>query len=150
MGSYEENKEKFPHGIKNLSDAVHAAGMKFGLWVDPGNVDAARVESGEIPSDWLAMIDGKTIGALHPSLAPTKQLCLGDPKVVAWVETQLGDIIEKWSLDWIKWDPSATVSYAVQPHRSRSRQNGWRLCGVSRAIGDTSLSAPSLSQPLRL
>ena len=111
LGSYEENKEKFPHGIKNLSDAVHAAGMKFGLWVDPGNVDAARVESGEIPSDWLAMIDGKTIGALHPSLTPTKQLCLGDPKVVAWVETQLGDIIEKWSLDWIKWDPSATVSY---------------------------------------
>jgi hypothetical protein len=111
LGSYHENKEKFPHGIKNLSDAVHAMGLKFGLWVDPGNVDAARVESGEIPSDWLAMIDGKTIGATHPSLAPTKQLCLGDPKVVAWIEKQLGDIIDKWHLDWIKWDPSATVSY---------------------------------------
>ena len=36
------------------------AGLKFGLWVDPGNVDAARVESGEIPAEWLAMIDGKT------------------------------------------------------------------------------------------
>jgi len=111
LGSYEENKEKFPHGIKNLSDAVHAMGMKFGVWVDPGNVDAARVESGEVPSDWLAMIDGKTIGATHPSLTPTKQLCLGDPKVVAWVEKQLGDITEKWQLDWIKWDPSSTVSY---------------------------------------
>ena len=111
MGSYQESKEKFPHGVKNLSDAVHAAGLKFGLWVDPGNVDAARVESGEIPSDWLAMIDGKTLGVTHPSLAPTKQLCLGDPKVVAWIEKQLGDIIEKWHLDWIKWDPSTTVSY---------------------------------------
>jgi Melibiase/Glycosyl hydrolase family 36 C-terminal domain len=111
LGSYQEDKEKFPHGIKNLSDAVHTMGLKFGLWVDPGNVDAARVESGEIPSDWLAMIDGKTIGTTHPSLAPTKQLCLGDPKVVAWIEKQLGDIIEKWHLDWIKWDPSATASY---------------------------------------
>ncbi|MGH9544906.1 MAG: alpha-galactosidase [Terriglobales bacterium] len=111
LGSYQENKEKFPHGIKNLSDAVHAMGLKFGLWVDPGNVDAARVKSGEIPSDWLAMIDGKTIGTTHPSLAPTQQLCLGDPEVVAWIEKQLGDIIEKWHLDWIKWDPSATVSY---------------------------------------
>jgi hypothetical protein len=111
LGSYQEDKEKFPHGLKNISDAVHASGLKFGLWVDPGNVDAARVESGEIPSDWLAMIDGKTIGTTHPSLAITKQLCLGDPKVVAWVEKQLGDIIEKWHLDWIKWDPSATVSY---------------------------------------
>jgi len=111
LGSYQENKEKFPHGIKYLSDAIHAKGMKFGLWVDPGNVDNARVESGEIPSDWLAMIDGKTIGTTHPSLAPTKQLCLGDPKVVAWLEKHLGDIIEEWHLDWIKWDPSATVSY---------------------------------------
>jgi len=111
LGSYQEDKEKFPHGLKDLSDAVHAMGLRFGLWVDPGNVDAARVASGEIPPDWLAMIDGKTIGTTHPSLAPTKQLCLGDPKVVAWIERQLGDIIEKWHLDWIKWDPSSTVSY---------------------------------------
>jgi hypothetical protein len=111
LGSYKEDKEKFPHGLKNLSDAVHAAGLKFGLWIDPGNVDAARVASAEIPSDWLAMIDGKTLGTTHPSLAVTKQLCMGDPKVVAWIEKQLGDIIEKWHLDWIKWDPSSTVSY---------------------------------------
>jgi hypothetical protein len=111
LGSYREDKEKFPHGLKNLSEAVHAMGLKFGLWVDPGNVDAARVASGEIPPEWLAMIDGKTIGTTHPSLTPTKQLCLGDPKVVAWIEQQLGGIIEKWHLDWIKWDPSSTVSY---------------------------------------
>ncbi len=111
LGSYRESKEKFPHGLQNLSEAVHAMGLKFGIWVDPGNVDAARVESGEIPSDWLAMIDGKQLGVTHPSLAPTKQLCLGDPKVVAWIEKELGDIIEKWHLDWIKWDPSTTVSY---------------------------------------
>lgn len=111
LGSYREDKEKFPHGLQALSDAVHATGLKFGLWVDPGNVDAVRVTSGEIPQEWLAMIDGKELGGAHPSLAPTKQLCLGDPKVVAWIEKQLGDIIEKWHLDWIKWDPSSTVSY---------------------------------------
>ena len=111
LGSYKEDKEKFPSGLKSLSDAVRGMGLKFGLWVDPGNVDAARVTSGEIPSEWLAMIDGKALGTTHPSLAITKQLCLGDPKVVAWIEKQLGDIIEKWHLDWIKWDPSSTVSY---------------------------------------
>lgn len=111
LGSYLENKEKFPNGIKRFSDSVHAAGMKFGLWVDPGNVDASRVASGEIPEDWLAKVDGKTIGTTHPSLTPTKQLCLGNPHVVRWIEKQLGDIIEQWSLDWIKWDPSSTVTY---------------------------------------
>ncbi|HLX82274.1 MAG TPA: alpha-galactosidase [Terriglobales bacterium] len=111
LGSYKEDKEKFPHGLKSMSDSVHNAGLKFGVWIDPGNVDTSRVDSGEIPVEWLAMIDGKTIGTTHPSLTPTRQLCLGDPKVVAWVEEQLGDIIEKWQLDWIKWDPSSTVSY---------------------------------------
>ena len=111
LGNYQESKEKFPHGIKSFSDAIHARGMKFGLWIDPGNVDAALVESGQIPADWLAEIDGKPLGGTHPSLSPTKQLCLGDPKVVAWIKKQLGDLIEKYNLDWIKWDPSSTVSY---------------------------------------
>lgn len=111
LGTYRESLEKFPHGIRSLSDKVHAKGMKFGIWVDAGNVDAARVESGEISRDQLAMIDGKTIGSTHPSLALTKQLCMGDPAVSARLAKQLGDTIEKWNLDWVKWDPSATVSY---------------------------------------
>ncbi len=111
LGNYEESLEKFPHGFKNFTEAVHAEGLKTGIWVDAGNVDATLVESGQIPRDWLAMIDGKESETIHPSLSPTKQLCMGDPKVVAWIEKQLGDIIEKWHLDWIKWDPSATPSY---------------------------------------
>ena len=111
LGNYTESKEKFPHGLKIFSDEVHARGMKFGLWVDPGNVDATLVESGQIPKDWLAEIDGKTLGGTHPSLSPTKQLCLGNPKVVAWIKQRLADLIERYNLDWIKWDPSATVSY---------------------------------------
>src|SRR5260370_8727337 len=121
LGSFQESKEKFPHGLKNVSDAVHGVGLKFGIGVDPGNVDAARVESGEIPSDWVAMIDGKPLGAVHPSLAPTKQLCLGDPKAVAWIEQQLGDIIEKRRLDWIKWSPSTTLTYESNPPPTHHR-----------------------------
>lgn len=111
LGNYHENKEKFPHGLRNLSDEVHARGMKFGLWVDPGNVDVALVESGQIPKDWVAEIDSRPLGTTHPSLTPTRQLCLGNPNVVAWIKKQLSDLIEKYNLDWIKWDPSATVSY---------------------------------------
>ena len=111
LGNYQESKEKFPHGLRSLSDEVRARGMKFGLWVDPGNVDAGLVESGQIPKDWLAEIDGKALGGTHPSLSTTKQLCLGNPKVVAWIKRQLAGLIERYNLDWIKWDPSATVSY---------------------------------------
>jgi len=111
LGSYRENKDKFPRGLKGLSDEVRASGMKFGIWVDPGNVDAARVESGEIPEEWLAMIEGKPLGSKHPSLATMRQLCLGNPNVVEWLKKQLTGIVEQWNLEWIKWDPSGTVSH---------------------------------------
>jgi hypothetical protein len=111
LGNYEESLEKFPHGMKNFTDAIHAEGLKTGVWVDPGNVDVSLVESGKIPRNWLAMIDGKENETIHPSLTPTRQLCMGDPEVVAWIQKQVGDVIEKWNLDWLKWDPSATFSY---------------------------------------
>jgi alpha-galactosidase len=111
LGDYHEDKDKFPHGLKSLSDAVHSKGMMFGLWVDPGNVDAALVESGQIASDWQVSIDGKPLGSRHPSLSLTRQLCLGNPKVVAWIKQQLSELIETYRLDWVKWDPSSTVSY---------------------------------------
>jgi hypothetical protein len=111
LGSYRENKEKFPHGIKNMSDTIRAAGFKFGIWVDPGNVDAARVKAGEIPDEWLVKVDGKAVKTEHPSLSITRELCLGDPKVIEWIKKQLVDIIEKWNIQWVKWDPSATVTY---------------------------------------
>ncbi len=113
LGSYREDRAKFPGGMKAFSDAVRAAGMKFGIWVDPGNVDSTRVSSGEIPKSWLASIDGKVLGGeIHPSLAPMTQLCLGNPEVVRWVKDNLSRIIDSWNLEWLKWDPSGTVSYA--------------------------------------
>ena len=111
LGDYNEDKEKFPHGLKSLSDAVHSRRMMFGLWVDPGNVDAALVESGRIASEWQAAIDGKPLGSHHPSLSLTRQVCLGNPKVVAWIKQQLCDLIERYNLDWVKWDPSSTQNY---------------------------------------
>jgi hypothetical protein len=125
LGSYRENKEKFPHGIKNLSDTIRAAGFTFGIWVDPGNVDAARVKSGEIPDEWLVKVDGRAVATTHPSLSTTRELCLGDPKVVEWVKKQLGDIIEKWNIQWVKWDPSATVTYECnRTDHGHGRTNG--------------------------
>ena len=109
LGSYRENTQKFPDGMAEFSRNVRSAGMKFGLWVDPGNVDSRRVASGEIPEKWLAKIDGKPLQSKHPSLSPMTQLCLGDPEVVAWIEKNLTHIIQEWSLEWLKWDPSGTV-----------------------------------------
>ena len=124
LGTYEESPEKFPHGLAELSRRVRAAGMRFGLWVDPGMVDSRRVSNGEIPQAWVAMRGGTPLECRHPSLSPMTQLCLGCPDVIAEVKEKLTAIIERYRLEWIKWDPSGTVSHgcdrADHPHGPRS------------------------------
>lgn len=38
VGSWEVNRERFPNGLKPISDAAHDAGMKFILWFEPERV----------------------------------------------------------------------------------------------------------------
>ena len=112
LGTFVESEVKFPHGLEDLSRRVRDAGMKFGLWVDPGNVDSRHIASGEIPQSWLALRKGKPLESRHPSLSPMTQLCLGNLEVVTWVKEKLAGIIDRYSLDWVKWDPSGTVNHA--------------------------------------
>ena len=106
LGSYEQDPEKFPHGLAHISSRVHERGMKFGLWVDCAMIDGHLVPK-EIPEKWLALRDGKQLSISYkPYNASIIQLCLGDPEVVEHAGTQLGRLIRELHLDWIKWDTS--------------------------------------------
>ena len=39
LGDWTVNPEKFPNGLEELIDRVHALGMDFGLWVEPESVN---------------------------------------------------------------------------------------------------------------
>ena len=106
LGSYEQDPEKFPHGLANISSRVHERGMKFGLWVDCAMIDGHLVPK-EIPEKWLALHDGKQLEISYkPFNASIVQLCLGDPEVVEHIKAQLGRLISEFHLDWVKWDTS--------------------------------------------
>jgi len=112
LGVYEDSKLKFPHGFKALSQRVHEKGMKVGLWVDPQNVERDLIRTGKIPQSWRVQVDGKDQDLEHPSLSAMTTLCLGNPEVVSSITQNLIKIIGDWNLDWIKWDPSGTVTEA--------------------------------------
>jgi len=111
MGSYKESKIKFPNGMKSFSEKVHEKGMTFGIWVCPQNVDAARERSGEIPDSFFAKINGEKLHCDVQPLSLTTQLCMGNPDVEEWLYDEISRFVEEWHVDWIKWDPSATVSF---------------------------------------
>ena len=118
LGSYQEDRVKFPRGLRYLSDQVHAAGMKFGLWVGPNVVDVALVP-GEIPEKWLAQVDGKprelSIDGWEHKVV---QACLGCSDYAQHLMTELTRLVKDYNLDWIKWDNSGIPGSPAQCTRA--------------------------------
>lgn len=104
LGTWRENRDKFPSGLAAFSDYVHSKGMKFGLWVEPERVDLDYAGPGkEVPLDWLSpLTDIKAVPP--PGTARAAQICLGHPEAREWVKTWLTRLIRDYKLDWLKWD----------------------------------------------
>ena len=105
VGNYVEDREKYPGGLAAVSRKVHEAGMKFGLWVGPNVVDSGFVGN-RIPQKWIAQIDGKDAQLSGDSGSSVHQVCLGCLEYVEFLKTQLADAVERYRLDWLKWDNS--------------------------------------------
>ena len=105
VGNYAaEDRVKYPGGLASISKKVHDAGMKFGLWFAPQVVDAKLVGS-LIPREFVARKDGNDI-RLTIWDTPVVQVCTGSPGVVEHLKKMMGDAVERYSLDWLKWDNS--------------------------------------------
>jgi alpha-galactosidase len=118
IGSYEEDRLKFPRGLRYLSDQVHAAGMKFGLWVGPNIVDEDLVPA-MIPEKWLAQVDGKRAELNIPNWENTVvQVCLGSPEYTEHLKKELTRLVGEYNLDWIKWDNSGIPALPARCNRA--------------------------------
>jgi len=146
LGNYDELKSRFPHGLRALSDYVHSKGMKFGIWVGPPNIDPALIGT-KIPRKWLARMipaseesgwavtnfskkEGDCIvysSVWKPSDPGFQRICLGCPEVVEYLKHSLSGIIEKWNIDWLKWDPSGSSPFeqvCSRPDHGHQKGNG--------------------------
>jgi alpha-galactosidase len=123
LGSYTEDRSKFPHGLRYLSDQVHAAGMKFGLWVGPNIVDSSLVPH-EVPQSWLAMVDGKQVELKIPTWENTcVQVCIGSSGYAEHLKQSLAKLVQDYNLDWLKWDNSGIPALPARCNRSDHGHN---------------------------
>jgi alpha-galactosidase len=117
IGSYVEDRVKFPRGLRYLSDQVHAAGMKFGLWVGPNIVDVAMVP-GEIPEKWLGQVDGKPSRLTIPTWEhEVVHVCLGCTEYAEHLKSELTRLVKEYNLDWLKWDNSGIPALPAKCNR---------------------------------
>lgn len=98
VGNWEVDRERFPDGLKPISDAVHAAGAKFMVWFEPERVIKE--------SDWGIklrkwMLDAKGTDAYLYDL--------GNKDALDWLCQFIGDMMEENGIDYYRQDFNMNV-----------------------------------------
>jgi alpha-galactosidase len=87
------NSERFPSGLRALSDYVHERGMAFGLWCEIEAIGKEARLARERP-ELVATRGG----------APLGYVCLGSEAGRAWALATLDRLITEYRCDWVKLD----------------------------------------------
>ena len=87
------NQDRFPNGLRALSDQVHARGMKFGIWCEIEGLGEKAQVAIDHP-DYVAQRNGERLG----------YVCFGNPAVQDWAYATLARLITEYNADWIKID----------------------------------------------
>ena len=105
------------HGtFKPVSDAAHAAGMKFLVWVEPCRAIQGRPITLEHPEYFLT---GNADGKIQKG--QTLLLDLGKPESLKWAIDVVAGLVRDYNIDWYEEDfniePNPYLEMADRPNR---------------------------------
>ena len=90
-GTWEVDPVKYPHGLKPVGEAAHAAGLDYLLWFEPERVaHGTRIE--ELHPEWLTNIENQSLFRLDL------------PEARAWLTDYIDGPITEADVDWLRWD----------------------------------------------
>ena len=99
LGDWYVSKDAWPDGLSPLVDHVKGLGMQFGLWFEPEMINEDSDLAREHP-EWI-MAPGERL----PHTARSQQvLNLGIPECYAWIRDRMAELVERYGVDYIKWD----------------------------------------------
>lgn len=93
VGNWTVDKERFPNGLKPVSDAVHATGAKFMVWFEPERVSPGSMIDREHP-EWLIKLKGNENYLFD----------LGNKNALTWLTKLIGDLIQTEGIDNYRQD----------------------------------------------
>lgn len=123
LGDWQENKLKLPHGIGHLVKEATAAGVKFGIWVEPEMVNP-RSELYEKHKDWVIREPQRPEHYFRNQLV----LDLSNPEVQDFVYGILDNLFTKNpNIAFIKWDCNAVIYNAHSEYLAKTKQKQSKL-----------------------
>lgn len=100
FGTWHEDRERFPNGIKSVSDYMHSLGLKFGLWIAPEVVGCENEKMLEYYGDECFMQrNGKKIFHGTGYLLDYRH-----PKVRDYMTKTIDRMVLEYGCDYIKFD----------------------------------------------
>jgi len=115
-GDWRPNPNWHNGTLKPVSDAAHAAGMKFLVWVEPCRAIQGRPITLAHPEYFLT---GNPDGKIRAG--QTLLLDLGKPEAFKWAVDVLAGLIEAYDIDWYEEDfniePNPYLETAAEPNR---------------------------------
>jgi alpha-galactosidase len=108
------NPERFPDGLRPIGEAVHRAGLKFLLWMEPERVTPGTLMAVEHP-EWVVM----------PGDGGWGMVDLGNPEARAYVTRFITTAIREYGVDCLRIDNA--VNYDALWRLQDARAGGDRI-----------------------
>jgi alpha-galactosidase len=138
IGDWHVDRDKFPNGMRALSDYVHSLGMKFGLHFALTEADLASPVLQANP-DWTSTEDNQYQGAAS--------LCLSNAPARDWLISEGLRIIDTYNPDWILQDGENMVkncTKATHTHDPLDSNYSNSVDGLNAVVSEIQRARPNV------
>ncbi|HPO12677.1 MAG TPA: alpha-galactosidase [Candidatus Hydrogenedentes bacterium] len=122
VGNFQPDTERFPHGLKPVADAAHAAGLKFLLWFEPERIMPDTSLYKEHP-DWLLKPPSEMPDAIRYQFNDHFHLLdLAKPEAAKWLTETVNKAITDTGIDAYRNDFNMYPSFYWRASEAPDRQ----------------------------
>jgi alpha-galactosidase len=113
VGAWEPSPARFPGGLAEVTDAIKAAGMIPGLWLEPEVVGVRSPVAAALPDEAFFRRDGQRITEWG-----RHQLDLRHPAAVAHLDAAVDRLVTQFGLGYLKFDYNIDIGAGTDsaPH----------------------------------
>lgn len=104
VGEWQECRERFPNGVKEVTDYIRSKGMVAGVWLELEVMGINCEKAKKAPDDWFFVRHGKRVFDRS-----RYQLDFRNPQVIAHVDEVIDRVVNEYGVGYIKMD------YNIEP-----------------------------------
>jgi alpha-galactosidase len=124
LGNWEVDTNKFPHGLTPVIKQVHSLGMKFGLWVEPENVNPSSDVVKAHPN-WIFHFPNRKGNEFRQILN------IANEDVYQHLLKTFTKLLSENDIDFIKWDQNNALTEPGWPDAPANIQREVRIRHIS-------------------